>query len=73
MLLLTRTAGFAYLNKVLIAEITSTIRSIPQEVSLGPNEGLSDPSVVNLDNIHVSKGIASRANRFFVIAPTARS
>jgi mRNA interferase MazF len=52
-LLLTRTAGFAYLNKVLIAEITSTIRSIPQEVLLGSHEGLSGSSVVNLDNIHV--------------------
>jgi mRNA interferase MazF len=52
-LLLTRTAGFAYLNKVLIAEITTTIRSIPQEISLGPHEGLSHLSVANLDNIHV--------------------
>ncbi len=51
-LLLTRTAGFAYLNKVLIAEITSTVRNIPQEVSLGSNEGLPI-SVANLDNIHV--------------------
>jgi mRNA interferase MazF len=52
-LLLTRTAGFAYLNKVVVAEITSTIRGIPQEVSLGKLEGLSHASVVNLDNIHV--------------------
>lgn len=52
-LLLTRSAGYAYLNKVLIAEITSTIRNIPQEVPLGKSEGLSGPSVVNLDNIHV--------------------
>jgi mRNA interferase MazF len=52
-LLLTRTAGYGYLNKVWIAEITSTIRNIPQEVLLGKNEGLSGPSVVNFDNIHV--------------------
>lgn len=52
-LLLTRSAGYAYLNKVLIAEVTSTIRNIPQEVPLGKVEGLSAPSVVNLDNIHV--------------------
>jgi mRNA interferase MazF len=52
-LLLTRSAGFTYLNKVLVAEVTSTIRNIPQEVSLGKSEGLSVPSVVNLDNIHV--------------------
>src|SRR5258707_1758393 len=52
-LLLTRTPGYSYLNKVLIAEVTSTIRNIPQEVSIGKSEGLSSESVVNLDNIHV--------------------
>jgi mRNA interferase MazF len=52
-LLLTRSSGYAYLNKVLIAEVTSTIRNIPQEIPLGKNEGLSGPSVVNFDNIHV--------------------
>jgi len=51
--LLTRTPGYAYLNKVLIAELTSTIRNIPQEVSLGKHEGLVRSSVVNFDNIHV--------------------
>jgi mRNA interferase MazF len=52
-LLLTRTSGFAYLNKIVIAEITRTIRKIPEEVSLGRQEGLPHPCVVNLDNIHV--------------------
>jgi mRNA interferase MazF len=52
-LLLTRTPAYAYLNKVIIAEITSTIRGIAQEVPLGTNEGLDRPSVANLDNIHV--------------------
>jgi mRNA interferase MazF len=52
-LLLTRSAGYAYLNKVLIAEVTSTIRKIPQEVTLGKTEGLPRPSVVNFDNVHV--------------------
>ena len=52
-LLLTRTAAYPYLNKVIVAEVTSTIRGIPQEVSLGRREGLVRPSVVNLDNVHV--------------------
>ena len=52
-LLLTRTAAYAYLNKVLIAEVTSTVRGIPQEVSIGEGEGLSRASAVNFDNIHV--------------------
>ena len=52
-LLLTRSAAYSYLNKVLIAEVTSTVRNIPQEVSVGKAEGLSRASVINFDNIHV--------------------
>ena len=52
-LLLTRTTAYAYLSKVVIAEVTSTVRNIPQEVPVGKPEGLSRTSVVNLDNIHV--------------------
>jgi mRNA-degrading endonuclease toxin of MazEF toxin-antitoxin module len=52
-LLLTRSAAYAYLNKVIVAEITSTIRGIPQEVLIGRKEGLGRPSVANLDNVHV--------------------
>ena len=33
--------------------MTSTVRDIPVEVRLGPREGLSRPSVANLDNMHV--------------------
>ena len=52
-LLLTRSAAYAYLNKVMVAEITSTIRGIPQELSVGRREGLPRASVVNFDNVHV--------------------
>ena len=52
-LLLTRTAAYDYLSKVVVAEVTSTIRSIPQEVPLGTSEGLPRLSVANLDNVHV--------------------
>jgi mRNA interferase MazF len=52
-LLLTRTPAYAYLNKIVVAEITSTIRGIAQEVSLDENDGLSRRSVANLDNVHV--------------------
>jgi mRNA interferase MazF len=52
-LLLTRTSAYEYLAKVIVAEITSTVRGIPQEVPLGRREGLDRPSVANLDNIHV--------------------
>jgi mRNA-degrading endonuclease toxin of MazEF toxin-antitoxin module len=52
-LLLTRAAGYAYLNKVVVAEVTTTIRGIPEEVAVSAREGLARPSVVNLDNVHV--------------------
>jgi mRNA interferase MazF len=52
-LLLSRTAAYAYLNKVIVGEITSTVRGIPEEVVLGEGEGLARSSVVNLDNVHV--------------------
>lgn len=52
-LLLSRTPAYQYLGKIMIAEISSTIRTIPQEVSLGRREGLSRTSVANLDNVHV--------------------
>jgi mRNA interferase MazF len=52
-LLLSRTPACQYLSKVLVAEVTTTVRSIPQEVSLGAREGLRRPSVANLDKVHV--------------------
>ena len=52
-LLLTRTPAYEYLAKVIVAEITTTVRGIPQEVPLGRREGLGHPSVANLDNLHV--------------------
>ncbi len=52
-LLLTRTSAYAYLNKVIVVEVTSTVRGIPQEVALGKQEGLQRLSVANMDNLHV--------------------
>ena len=48
-LLLSRTSAFAYLTRVLVVEVTTTIRGIPQEVPLGRREGLARHSVANLD------------------------
>jgi mRNA interferase MazF len=52
-LLLSRDAAYTYLNKVIVAEVTRTIRGIPQEVRLGKREGLPQACVANLDNVHV--------------------
>ena len=53
-LLLTRSAAYAYLNKAIVAEITTIIRGIPQEVPVGEPEGLV-PSV-GVDSSGDSKG-----------------
>jgi mRNA interferase MazF len=50
-LLLTRTPAYGYLNKVVVAELTTTVRGIPQEVALGAAEGVA-ACVANLDNVH---------------------
>jgi mRNA interferase MazF len=52
-LLLSRSAARQYLAKVIVVEVTTTIRGIPQEVPLGRREGLGRASVANCDNIHV--------------------
>lgn len=51
-LLLARDQAYRVLQRVTAAEITTTIRNIPVEVELGPDEGLESESVANLDNIH---------------------
>ena len=53
-LLLSRNPAYEYLTRVIVVEITSTIRSIPVEVSLGPGEGLRHRSVANFDNVHLA-------------------
>ena len=50
-LLLTRNDAYQYLNKFVVAEITSTVRRIPIEVPLGRKEGLPSPCVANCDNL----------------------
>ena len=39
--------------QIIVAQVTTTVRKIPQEVRLGRREGLQRPSVANLDNLHV--------------------
>ncbi len=68
-LLLTRTPAYAYLNKVIVSEVTSTVRQIPQEVAVGRREGLRRPSVVNLDNLHVVP-TACLGDRIGTVAPS---
>lgn len=50
-LVLTRDSATAYLSRVTVAPITSTIRGVPSEVIVGPDDGLKAPSAVNLHNV----------------------
>ena len=50
-LLLTRNSALTYLSRVTVAPITSTIRGVPSEVALGPEDGLKQPCAVNLHNV----------------------
>jgi len=50
-LLLSRNEAYAVRNAVTVAEITTTIRGIPVEVVLGPQDGMPRKCVVNLDTI----------------------
>ena len=52
-LLLTRTPAYDYLSRVIVVEITTTIRGIVVEVRLGTAEGLRRASVANFDSLHV--------------------
>ena len=49
--ILSRTRALPLLRTAVVAQITSTIRGIPSEVVVGPNEGLKTPSAINLDHV----------------------
>lgn len=50
-LVLTRAGAIPVMQKVTVAFLTRTIRDIPTEVRLGPEDGLPEDCVVNLDNV----------------------
>ena len=50
-LVLTREVVRPHLSRVTVAPITSTVRGLSTEVSVGPRNGLDHPSVVSCDNI----------------------
>jgi mRNA interferase MazF len=63
-LILSRTSAIPYLNEITIAPLTRTIREIPTEVVLGPEDGVSVTSAVNLDHLQT----VQKANIGAVIA-----
>jgi len=50
-LVLTRTSAIGYLSRITVAPITSAIRGVPSEVVVGPEDGMKQPSAINLHNV----------------------
>jgi len=50
-LLLSRNAAYKVRTSVTVAVITRSIREIPVEVIIGPEDGMPSRCVINLDNI----------------------
>ncbi|MCU0255248.1 MAG: type II toxin-antitoxin system PemK/MazF family toxin [Vicinamibacterales bacterium] len=50
-LVISRQEVIPLLHTVMVAPITSTRRGAPSEVAVGPDEGLKQPSAVNLDHV----------------------
>ncbi len=51
MLVITRQVALPVLGRVLVAPVTRTLRGIPTEVMLGPDEGLTVESAASFDNL----------------------
>jgi mRNA interferase MazF len=50
-LIVSRTEVIPVLNNVVVAPVTSTIRSIPTCIVVGPSEGIDHESVATFDNL----------------------
>ncbi len=67
-LLLSRNAAYNIRTSLTVAVITRTIRNIPVEVSLEPQDGMPQKCVVNLDNIITIPGTVL-AGRISALSP----
>jgi mRNA interferase MazF len=50
-LVLTKDSALGYLSRVTVAPLSSTIRGVPSEVPLGPDDGVKQACAVNLHNV----------------------
>jgi mRNA interferase MazF len=59
-LVLTRSEAIPVLSRILIAPLTRTIRGIPTEVTLGPEDGAPDECAASFDNVQlIGRGLLS--------------
>jgi len=68
--ILTRDSVIDYLGEVTIAPITSTIREIPSEVAIGPEDGVPRECAINLD--HMQTVAKNRLGGIIATLPSAR-
>ncbi|CAN5262406.1 hypothetical protein BH23ACT9_BH23ACT9_37670 [soil metagenome] len=52
-LIVTRDAAIGVLRTVLVAPITRTVRGIPTEVAIGPEDGLAHECAASFDNLRL--------------------
>jgi mRNA interferase MazF len=52
-IVLTRDPMGRLLNSVIVAPVTSTVRGLSTEVPVGPDDGIRQDSVANLDNVQL--------------------
>lgn len=53
-LVLTRGEAIPVLRRVIVAPLTRTVRGIPTEVRLGPDDGMPDDCAIAFDNVQVT-------------------
>jgi mRNA interferase MazF len=49
--ILTRNSAIGYLNSLTVAPVTRTVRGIPTEVVITPEDGMPAESIINLDTL----------------------
>ena len=70
MLILTRDSAIGFLNAVTAAPITTTVRDIPSEVTLTPEDGLLTSCAANMD--HLQTIPKQRVGSLIALLPTGR-
>lgn len=68
--ILTRDSVLEYLDETTVAPVTRTVRGIPSEVPLGPEDGLPEACAVNLD--HVQTVARARLGALITTLPARR-
>lgn len=69
-LILTRDSALVFLHEATVAPITTTIRDIPTEVRLAPDDGMPRDCAVNLD--HMQTVATAKLGRLITTLSAAR-